>query len=624
MPRVPEFTRAVVRRRAVGSQTDLSQIESAAAPFKSAGAALDVAGSVAQRIKNTQDMTSVNEAIIRKKREDIEFGFEQKDAWKDNPLGFAKEMEKLQTERDKQYMDSLPSEEAKAAFRQNAAQQNLQAFQANLNWENKRTTEMFANRAEQSLEDMRVMAYRGVPLDELKKDMQATAVSLGDVYSQDELVKWQANAERQITKDWLEGAIDTNPYEAQKLLNSREFDEALEADDIQSLTDSANREVSRLEKIAQEERDRMANFAAVENALFTGAPLDPKDKETKKALNDYYDTLDINQGLVSNNEESANQLTVIAGKVNAIPDSAVSILRGQMLNGTTEQKQFAVDTIAKIEESSPAALDSFPDEDISKASLSSKLIRTGVRPQEAFKIADENVNPLNRDVLSKRNMQLNAMKVDYATEVEDNFDPGVFTIGADLPDAPYARDSIVADYRFMFDNYYRSIGDEEVAKERANRDFKRFYGESRVTGGRKIMKYPPENFYSIVGLDNDWMTHSLKKDVEAQVGKEVDLDDIELLADTVTAGEAQTRQSSPTYQILIKDNLGQYQELRDENDKLLRYKFDAGGLTGDLEGKQQETKESMRRRRGRRIRAEEGTTEAEREQEDIMRSRLQF
>ena len=114
------------------------------------------------------------------------------------------------------------------------------------------------------------------------------------------------------------------------------------------------------------------------------------------------------------------------------------------------------------------------------------------------------------------------------------------------------------------------------------------------------MKYPPENYYSVPGLDNEWMTDQLQQEVNDIVGKEVDMDNIVMISDHITARE---KNNLPTYQVFVKDDIGQYKELRDEDENLLRYKFDSSKAREKHRIKEVEETESLRRIRDRRIKA---------------------
>lgn len=465
--------------------------------------------------------------------------------------------------------------------------------------------------------------------EEAMFDVEDTLAEFRDTYSPGQFREAVESHKAKIAVTSIRKISQTDPQAARNLLGGDLAAESLTSDDMFQLDEYITRQQTKIEREAAQARaaqeqqlTKLDNYNAVLNAISVGAPIDPKQKETKDAINDFYEQSGMSVGLASGQPEAAQQLAFFASRATVIPNGAVSTLRGQLLNGSTEQRQYAADVIGRIEEVSPKALDSFPRSDLSKVTLANGLIRTGVPVNRAFDIAEENIDPLNKDIIKQRNIQLNAEKIDYAVDVEDLFDPSIFIVGANIPDAPEARDSIIADYKLIRDNYYRSIGDVDAAKERADIDFKRFYGVSDVTGRNQIMKYAPENYYSIPNVDNDWMQEQLIKDVSVLKGKEIDIDDIEILADTVTAGEA-VPNGKPSYQVFVKGDAGEWEELRDGNDKLLRYKFDSSSVTEDLKKEKAEDIEQSRRIRRLNTQGVIGS-EAERRDEEILRMRTLF
>lgn len=414
--------------------------------------------------------------------------------------------------------------------------------------------------------------------------------------------------------------IAANPEFAKQLLTSEEFVENIDSNTFSKLSKKIDSQFLAL----QEERQKAQIFANIDEALSTGVPIDPRNKDVKKFVNIHYEVSGINEGLAEQNATAADNLAFIAGRTNYLPDSAVSTLRAQLLNGSVEEQIYAIDTISRIQESSPEALDFFPQKDLSKALLSGRLIRSGINPSKALDLATESIDPLNKDIVSQRNIDVNKIsaKKDFSIIVEDNFDPGVFTIGADVPDAPIARDSIIADYRTMFEAFYKSVGDDATATELANREFKRTYGASEVTDQKLVMKFPPENYYSVPGLNNKWMTEQLQEDVNNLSNKKVDMKNIVLISDALTAREVGPR-DKPSYQVFIKDDLGQYEELRDLDGDLVRYTFDSTKAKEKYRQGIIDKSESSRRRRALEIDSILGTPAQERD-EQIMRDRLLF
>lgn len=257
---IPRYTKGIVRRRDTAPLTNFSKIDQAGMLSEAIGKVADIGAQMATKIKQADDLTSVNKAIIQRQKDDIDFREEAKKANYDNPKGYAKLMEQEYNARDKEFLNNLPSDEARKAYQDSVVKLNLRNYEEDLNWENRRTTEMFANKADDSIKDLEEMAYRGVNLDELAKNRQATAFTLGNVLSPDQIERFDMLAEQRITKSYLDGAISRNPIQAKKMLDSKKYDSALGVDNIKSLTDKANAAVESLQKEAIKQQEKIAKM----------------------------------------------------------------------------------------------------------------------------------------------------------------------------------------------------------------------------------------------------------------------------------------------------------------------------------------------------------------------------
>lgn len=274
MVTIPNYTKGLVLKRETAQLTNFSQIEAAQAPFEAAAQVVDVGVQIGQKIKETQDMTAVNEAVIRRQKEDIDFRSEFQKSRTDKPLGYAKDIQEQYKARDKAIMESLPSEEARQAYQLSAERLNLQHYENDVSWETKQFATVSIDKAKSAVDDLAVMAYRGVPLDEIKKQRQATTMTLQGVLSPDELKKFDAQAEATYTKSYIDGIIESNPAQAKRELDSKKYDSVLDVDSLQSLTNKADKEIERIRKEAiqlQEKRSKLLVEDPAELAVMDGA-----------------------------------------------------------------------------------------------------------------------------------------------------------------------------------------------------------------------------------------------------------------------------------------------------------------------------------------------------------------
>ena len=621
MPRIPQAQRQVFI-----NTVRSSNIGTAQAPFVAAAQAIDAVGRVAERQLEKQYTTQATKAES------------------DFNLAAAEGFKGIQQDLNVQQNPNLARERTRELFNgfrntpeytnlpnavQSAIGSRLDNLQAQydgkaLEYEIKQTFDNTARNINDTQSNFELQALTtDTPLDELliKYTAGVSAATKDGIFTLNQAEQQIDAASRSITQNRAQRLLNSDDIAATRaFLSDAGVQENLGAKNLQLFNDKVDKRelvlLNEAEKRAQNERFT----TAVQRALDLDAPLDPKNKETKKAIDAYYNNSGINAGLVSADNNAAIKLETLAARTNTIPTAAVSTLRGQLLNGNVQQQMFAVDTITRIQEASPAALDAFPQKDLSEAFLAQSYIRSGIAPGKAFELVKEQVDPLNKDVNQLRNAEINALSKsnDYASLAENALDPGIFAIGPDVPDAPFARDSVVADYRNIYEGFYKSVGDKDAAEQLANRSFKRFYGMSRVTGRRNVMKYPPENFYAVPGLDNEWMNEQLHNDVNKLVGKEVDMDDIVIIADSITAREA-VPNGAPSYQVLQRTELGDFEELRDANGNLLRYRFDSTKARATYRLKVEKDLDKARKRREVRLKGED-----ELKEEDIFKQRFSF
>ncbi len=298
MPRVTNYTRGIVRRRPVARITDLSQISTAGAGARGLSQLANIAGEITTRIKQSNDMTATNQAVIDRQKEDIEFQEQSRRENFDNPVGFADRNFTSYGERDKVKMESLPSDESRKAYKATADRINLRNFESDLGWENKRATEMFAQRAEDSIDDLQTIAFRGAqPLEEINKNRQATSLSLSNVLSPEQQDIFDRDAEQKITSSFIEGAIDRNPHQAKELLDSQQFDDALGAEKLNTLSNRADIKIKALEAERVKRQSQLLNMRIKDPAQL--AVLNGADPNNADSMLEVQEQLEISKGNLS-------------------------------------------------------------------------------------------------------------------------------------------------------------------------------------------------------------------------------------------------------------------------------------------------------------------------------------
>jgi hypothetical protein len=70
-----------------------------------------------------------------------------------------------------------------------------------------------------------------------------------------------------------------------------------------------------------------------------------------------------------------------------------------------------------------------------------------------------------------------------------------------------------AEYRELFKEQFGILGDASAAKKAADHIIGRAWGVSSATGGRVVMKFPPEKYYPTIDGKTDWITEQLRRDL---------------------------------------------------------------------------------------------------------------
>lgn len=267
-------------------------------------------------------------------------------------------------------------------------------------------------------------------------------------------------------------------------------------------------------------RDKASKIGA---ALQGNMPLDPYNSDVKQGVDKYWQLqggLDVFGQTVTpdpkNPKYTVNRGTALVlsltKNAGVAPSSAVSSLQGMALNGTDDQKQVALDTVAQLYEQSPAAATAaFPDgqQRVLNDALSYKhKIEAGITPKDAL-AAVARENEATADPIMKAR-QAQARKNAALLEVgglKDAIDPNPFAGG--FPKG--VGEPALAMYREAYTEAFVRTGDDAVATKQAKAAVKRVIGRTTVGSSAGLMPYPPEHFYpqALNDAHPGWMNEDL-------------------------------------------------------------------------------------------------------------------
>jgi len=394
-------------------------------------------------------------------------------------------------------------------------------------------------------------------------------------------------------------AYDRGKSDLALAINSGEADEAV----VEAAYDDGNgwlkpSDRTAFVKAARSRQEQLREEAVLGDILLSGGAIDPGNSTHRGALDRVYVDQGGAAGLLEGNAQSVTDLVDLSSQVGVMPERAETILRGFMTGGTDQQKQLAYDVVARLEEQSPRALDrTFSERDISDAVAFNSRIRRGMTTATALELGRVDNDPTMEASRQLRQTAGAKLAADIGIgDVEEAFDPGVFSIGPDAPEFQPLADQMLVDYRASYQDFFKQHGDEDISKELATQSINRIYGASRATGDNTIMAYPPEKYYSVSGLgateNAEWMQEQLARDVAEFSGitvKQVmtadgevigrpatETDALEgrllLIATPETVGDI-TAGRDPGYSVLLQDNNGVWATL-DQDGAPVTYRFD--------------------------------------------------
>jgi len=253
-----------------------------------------------------------------------------------------------------------------------------------------------------------------------------------------------------------------------------------------------------LAKALEEERKQAALRERADAILGGKMPADPGSKVDREIIDQAFQATDIQDRLNAADPAAAGQVTAFAKHTGYVPEMAVSELRAMSVNGSDEQKVYALETAANLLREKPGALEGSEKSKALKddASLYEALtMDAGLDANEALGRIQEMRTPefaKRREAFKQeRDVLLKDVK---ATDLTAEFD-GWFTSAPGLGGTPSQGGVVLDAYRELVGNHYVKTGDIDIAKAMAKKDLQRTYAVSEITGNKRFMRYPPEHYY---------------------------------------------------------------------------------------------------------------------------------
>lgn len=334
----------------------------------------------------------------------------------------------------------------------------------------------------------------------------------------------------------------------------------------------------------------------VQEAIAGNGLVDPGNKAQRKALDSFYLSTGAAQMLANGDVNASIHLSQFAKQYGVIPESAQGTLRGMMISGDAEQKKFAYGTVGELEKTAPAALTmagGFTEKEIKDAAVFNGLIRSGATAKFASDAINQASQPMTADIRKLRQAEADTLAKDLtASSVEAAFDTSVLPLTAPSFASSAQRDLIAADYKRIYRESFLQYGDKEMAKNAADAAVKTTSGVTRVGGRKAVMKYPPEMYYRVDGVDEVDMAQSFNQQIKADLST-LGYGDLEYtIQPTANAEAAVNNGRKPAYNIWVTGENGIVDLVRGEDNLPVAFAFDQAPL---LEIKQKQESDYRKR-----------------------------
>lgn len=322
------------------------------------------------------------------------------------------------------------------------------------------------------------------------------------------------------------------------------------------------------------ERDQMFDF--MDQVLAGTINADAKTEFDRDANELYYTerVLPIFDAADMTPDQRSSIETAYVKKVGFLPQEMAKSVRRDLRSGDPEATAFAADRIARLKEVLPVGVDitqgkvPLSNNDLAFAETINQLQAAGVPAEEAVDRAMKATDPNN---MAQQQARQDAIKGASAREsvrneypnwiadwVNDDFG-GLFTSDPELLDG--AASAMTADLSTTYENWFMQTGDAALAKKLSFEDMRRKWAPTEVDGNKRMMAYPPENFYQVRGEENsDWMRNQLYRFVADNSFGMTTTDVAELAGDgrlfltwdNVTARQSGGENPQPSYTISVQ------------------------------------------------------------------------
>lgn len=245
-----------------------------------------------------------------------------------------------------------------------------------------------------------------------------------------------------------------------------------------------------------------------------------------------------------------------------IPDALISKSSASMRSGNPVNVLVFSTVINDLANSAnPSVLRDLPTQTRAVALQIKSSSDAGLDIETSIEVARKNVYGLTEIDKKRIALETQAIRPELPTILNDvidkHFDPFFFTAQPDITPA------FQADFNVAFESFMTlTDGNSEQSTLLATETLVKNWGLNDIDGGERLMKFAPSVYYSVPGVDDDWMEDQFKSDV-SPFG-DVDNFRIGINIDSINSGQ-------PTYPVMNVDPSGIIQPVFDDEGNMLEW-----------------------------------------------------
>lgn len=262
------------------------------------------------------------------------------------------------------------------------------------------------------------------------------------------------------------------------------------------------------------------------NAFASGnAYLNPAMNDSVKDFNNYYNKR-VAPALSSMEPNERNTyLTNMVATAKVIPDALKGDIQTASRSNDPKLIASTADFIDRLRMTNPHLIQDIDQKDLARVDMVNSKMASGLTADKAMEQVDAALDVSNKAVFDKRTEELKDAKIDYQSLAMKNFNapwyvkalPGDSGSVEDTNSEFATRQAaqITTEYKAAYETQYKLTGDVTAAQKYANSVVAGTYGVSTINGKNQLMRHPPEKYFGIDNVDNDWMRKQVEEEAIA-------------------------------------------------------------------------------------------------------------